>query len=377
MRKHSRERPPLRVAIAHDYLTQRGGAERVVLSMLRAFPGAPVYTALYAPDSTFSDFADHDVRPLWTNRIALLRRNHRLGLIAYPLAFGLTKLDFDVVLCSSSGFAHSIRASGHKIVYCYTPARWLYSESEAYISAWPLPVRKGLIAASPALRWWDRRSMRTASRVLTTSNAVVARIQAAYGSEAIRLPAPAGLETGQLDPVPGLLPGFVLNVGRLLSYKNVDTVLGAAMLRPQKQFVVAGDGPERENLLKSAPPNVKFIRSPTDDQLRWLYYSCSMIVSAAFEDYGLTPIEAAAFGKPVAALKRGGFLDTVVEGTTGLFFGEPHVDQVTAAIDAVAQRRWDPAAIQLHASEFSEGAFIENLRSAVWSTVGGGGRARR
>src|ERR1700738_4145867 len=107
------------VAIVHDYLTQRGGAERVVLSMLRMFPDAPLYTALYEPDSTYPEFAKYDVRPLVTHRIAALRRNHRRGLFLYPLVFSRLRIDADVVLCSSSAYSHGVRTSGRKVVYCY------------------------------------------------------------------------------------------------------------------------------------------------------------------------------------------------------------------------------------------------------------------
>src|SRR5262249_27546735 len=112
------------IALVHDYVTQRGGAERTALSMLEACPGAPLYTALYERASSFPEFANHDVRPLWTNRIPQLRSDHRRGLLLYPLAFSGTVVDADTVLCSSSGFAHGVRTTGRKIVYCHNPPRW-------------------------------------------------------------------------------------------------------------------------------------------------------------------------------------------------------------------------------------------------------------
>jgi hypothetical protein len=108
------------VAIVHDYLSQKGGAERVVLAMAQAFPEAPVYTSVYSPGATFPEFRDLDVRPLWTNRLGALRRDHRSGLPLYPLAFSSTTIDAEVTLCSSSGFAHGVRTTGRKVSYCYT-----------------------------------------------------------------------------------------------------------------------------------------------------------------------------------------------------------------------------------------------------------------
>src|SRR5437868_3905298 len=116
----------MRVAIVHDYLTQRGGAERVVLSMLKAFPKALVYTSLYDPNSTFQEFRNIEVRTLPIDRIGTLRRNHRLALPLLAPAFSQLKVDADVVICSSSGWAHGVKTDARKVVYCYTPARWLY-----------------------------------------------------------------------------------------------------------------------------------------------------------------------------------------------------------------------------------------------------------
>src|ERR1700719_2772719 len=123
---------PGAVAIVHDYLTQRGGAERVVLAMHRAFPAAPIYTSLYEPDLTFPEFRDVDVRPSYLNRSQFLRRQHRLALPLLPHAFSTLEVDAKVVLCSSSGFAHGIHTTGTKLVYCYSPARWLYKRADYF-----------------------------------------------------------------------------------------------------------------------------------------------------------------------------------------------------------------------------------------------------
>src|SRR5436189_353008 len=116
----------MRIALVHDYLTQRGGAERVVLSLTRAFPDAPLYTSLYDPAGTFREFADVDVRPLALNAIATLRQRHRLALPLLAAAFSRLEVPADVVVCSSSGWAHGAQVEGRKVVYCHTPARWLY-----------------------------------------------------------------------------------------------------------------------------------------------------------------------------------------------------------------------------------------------------------
>src|SRR5437588_3963985 len=116
----------LRIALVHDYLTQRGGAERVVLAMTRAFPGAPLYTSLYDPAGTFPEFANVDVRRLSLDSVPLLRRHHRLALGVLAPAFSRLRVHADVAVCSSSGWAHGAHVTGRKIVYCHAPARWLY-----------------------------------------------------------------------------------------------------------------------------------------------------------------------------------------------------------------------------------------------------------
>ena len=190
---------PGSVAIVHDYLTQRGGAERVVLAMHRAFPTAPIYTSLYEPDLTFPEFRDIDVRPTYLNRSQFLRRHHRLALPLLPHAFSTLEIDAKVVLCSSSGFAHGIHTEGTKLVYCYSPARWLYKRADYFRkiqdggngkagSTPPLHgihtsfvFRNALLAITPILRRWDRGAAATASEYYTTSSAVSDEISTVYG----------------------------------------------------------------------------------------------------------------------------------------------------------------------------------------------------
>ena len=367
-RRSARLRSMTTVALVHDYLTQRGGAERVVLSMLKAFPGAPLYTSVYEPEATFPEFGDHDVRPMWTNRIGALRADHRRGLPLYPLAFGRLRLDPepDVVVCSSSGFAHGVRTTARKVVYCYTPPRWLYGKAPAYLAGWPRPLRAACRLAAPGLRAWDRRSAHTADRYLTSSSTAAADILAAYNLTATVLPPPVQVDIkGEQQAVREIRPGFMLCVSRLLAYKNIDAVVAAFRSLPDSRLVVVGEGPERHRLMASAPPNVTVVGRVSEAELRWLYASCFGLVSAAYEDFGLTPIEAAAFGKPVAALRAGGFLDTVLEGQTGEFFLTPAPSSIAGALTRLLAHPWDPLALVTHAASYGEARFITELRSAA------------
>jgi glycosyltransferase involved in cell wall biosynthesis len=357
-------RPP--IAIVHDYLTQRGGAEQVVLSMLRMFPDAPVYTALYEPASTYPEFSQYDIRTLATNRIGVMRRHHRCGLLVYPFAFAAAHVDADVVLCSSSGFAHGVRTTGHKIVYCYTPPRWLYEEASSYLATWPTGVAALLRVVAPGLRRWDKRAAASADVYLTSSQAVRERIKRAYGIDPRVIPPAVRPLAGRTNrSMPGILPGFVLCVSRLLSYKNVEAVMAAFEHLPNSRLFIVGTGPERSRLTAMAGSNVTLLGRVGDEELGWLYSNCAGVVAASHEDFGLTPLEAASFGKPVAVLRSGGFLDTVVEGDTGIFFDEPDSLSIAEAVSGLLAQPWDNTAIHLHADSFLEDRFAECIRRAI------------
>lgn len=353
------------IALAHDYVTQKGGAERVVLSMLAAFPGAPLYTAFYDPSRTFRAFADHDVRTLPLDRLRPLRRNHRWSLPLLAPSFSRLSVEADVVLCSTSGWAHGLRTDGRKIVYCHSPGRWLY-QRDRYLRGSPRPLQWAVAGLAPSLERWDRAAAASANRYLTTSRSVQRRIEDVYGIEATLVPPPHAIDaTGPQEPVPGLAPGFLLCVARLLPYKNVDAVIAAFHHLGDHRLVVVGDGPERRRLEASLTPNTSLLGVIPDAQVRWLYANCAGLVAASFEDYGLSPLEAAAFGKPTAALRWGGYLDTMEEGTTAVFFDEARPEQVADSVRALLSRSWDRSAILAHAGRFDETAFIARLRTVV------------
>jgi glycosyltransferase involved in cell wall biosynthesis len=353
------------VAIVHDYLTQRGGAERVVLSMLKAFPGAPLYTSLYHAEGTFPAFRSADVRTLGLDRLPPLRRRHRLALPLLAYAFSRLEVSADVVICSSSGWAHGTTVRGRKLVYCHSPAKWLYS-ADRYLGASGALKKAPLALLRPYLLRWDRDAARSAHRYFTNSTYVREQVVALYGIEPRVLAPPYAVDPGGARRrADELEPGYVLCVSRLLPYKNVGAVVAAFRDLPERRLVVVGTGPEESRLRALATANVRFLGSVSDERLRWLYANCSAVVAASQEDYGLTPLEAAAFGKPAAVLRWGGFLDTVLEGKTGVFFESPTADAVRAAVADVAARDWDGQAIEDHAGRYSEQRFIERLRRVV------------
>jgi glycosyltransferase involved in cell wall biosynthesis len=374
------------VAIVHDYLTQRGGAERVVLLLAETFPDAPLHTSLYHPEGTYPEFAGLDIQTMPLNRFGILRRQHRLAFPVLAPSFSALRVDADVLLCSSSGWAHGTRTGGRKVVYCHAPARWLY-QAERYLGT---PQRSlgrpcggnspriradfltrsaramALRLLAPPLRRWDLHAATSADRYLTNSTIMADAIQAAYGREAEVLPPPPALTPdGPEREVFGLEPGYFLCIARLLPYKNVQVVAEAIRLVPGARLVIVGDGPARSDIESIAGPNVQFVSQVDDATLRWLYRNSVALVSASFEDYGLTPLEAACFGRPSVVLRAGGFLDTVVENRTGIFFDSLAPEDVAIAMKAATEQSWDQLSLQVHAEQFSAASFQRRIRQVV------------
>jgi len=294
-----------------------------------------------------------------------LRRHHRAALPLLAPSFSRLRISADVVVCSSSGWAHGARVEGRKIVYCHTPARWLY-QPDRYLRGGARPVQAAAGLLRSRLVRWDKRAAASADSYLANSTAVAERIRSLYRIEAEVVPPPPAITPeGPIDAPAGVEPGFVLCVSRLLAYKNVDAIVRAFAALPDERLVVAGTGPAEQELRAVAGANVTFAGRVTDAELRWLYANCRALVAASHEDFGLTPLEAAGFGKPTAALCFGGFLDTVEEGRTGVFFAEPTPEAIAAGVRELLATNWSAEAAVSSAARFSEARFVERLRGAV------------
>ncbi|MDN5655146.1 MAG: glycosyltransferase [Kocuria sp.] len=362
--------PDCPLAIAHDYLTQRGGAERVVLALHRIFPEAPIYTTLYDPEATFPEFRDADIRTSALNKIGLLRRNHRLALPLLPLVSTLFRVPARLPMVSSTGWAHGFRATGRMVVYCHSPARWLYL-SDQYMGEGAAARAVGLFlrVLKPSLIRWDKWAARRLDQPYIANSTVVRdRIRAAYGVVAPVVHPPQSVDSQEAQtPVPGFDAedgGFFLVVSRLLPYKNVHRVI-EAVRGTHHRLVVVGTGPLEQELRSRAPANVRMLHNLDDAQMRWCYAHCSAVVAVSHEDFGIAPLEGAAFGKPTIALRAGGFLDTVGSGETGAFVDSPTPAGIRRALDQFDPSRFDGEVLRQHAEEFGQARFEEQLRSIL------------
>lgn len=371
-----------RIAIAHDYLTQRGGAERVVLSLAKAFPEAEIHTLFYEPEQTYPEFREMRIRTSGLDRIGAFRRDPRITLPLLAPASSRMRIDADVVIASSSGWAHAFPTTGKKIVYCHSPARWLYLPDDYLGDAGPLdPKRIALKALTPYLTRWDQRAARTADQYLANSSVVRERIQRVYGIDAPTLfpPFSPAVAEGEQEPIAelagwagedGTEGGHYLVVSRLQPYKHVDAVIEAFAGMPERRLLVIGRGPEKQRLVDMAPLNVRLVEGLSDAQMRWAYANATALVAASHEDFGLTPLEAGAHGVQTIALKAGGYLDTVEQGVTGSFFDTPGSEAIADAVLSVKADAFGAAGvIRARVEKFSEARFVDAIRRAVTEVI--------
>jgi glycosyltransferase involved in cell wall biosynthesis len=347
------------VAIVHDYLNQPGGAERVVLEMASIWPDAPLFTSLYRAESTFPGFQGHDIRTSFLDRLPVDGRFRAL-LPLYPAAFSsFGVLDHELVISSSSGWAHGVRTSPESVhvVYCYAPARWLYTPDRYHSSS----LKQRLVSpiVSP-LRRWDIGAARRADGYIVIAENVRRRVIAAYGIDAEVVHPPVDTHRFRLRPRGDRL----LVVARLLPYKRIDLIIQAANQLGIGLDVV-GVGPSLEELRAIAGPSVTFHGRLPDDVITQLFEGCLAFCSAGQEDFGLAPIEALAAGKPVVAFAAGGALETLEDGRTAAFFHQSTVQDVLSAIRRVQELDTSPEDLAEDARRFSRSAFHTNLEAAI------------
>lgn len=333
--------------------------------MLKAAPDALVVTPFYEPSACYPEFRGVAMRTSPLNRVSAIRLRHRLTLPVMPLVMSQMHVDADVVICGTSGWAQGIRTDGRKIIYSYALTRWLY-EQDAYLKGAGVGRRAAARALAPLLEQWDRRTMATGHRFVTEGTVMRRRLAEIYGVEAEIIPLPHTLDTSApRREIAGLSEGFFLCASRLMPYKNVDVLVEAFAGMPQHRLVVAGDGPLLEVLRPSAPPNVTFLGRCDDDQLRWLYAQCCAVITAAIEPFGLTPVEGAAFGKPTVALHGGGFVDTVIDGVTGVHFEQAEPSEVRAAVSRFGDLTIDAGAVLDHSRKYDEATFVERIGALI------------
>lgn len=348
-------------AIAHDYLAQYGGAERVVAEWSRLLPDVPIFTLAYEAEATYPEFRDAAVStprfgrsPLFTSRIPTF-------LPVLPLMASRLRVESDGwLLVSSSGFAHGFPTTARKIVYCHSPARWIYEVAD-YRRGLSRAKRGALRVISPYLRQVDLKAARTATAYIANSKVTQARIARAYGVQAPVVNPPVGARAAGTAPNVAIPDEFALCVARARGYKNVALAVESAE-RAGVPLVVVGSGSE---ILTGG--SVYGLGRVTDAELSWLYARARVLIAVAQEDFGLTPVEAAWAGTPTVAIDAGGYRESVAHEKSGLLVADD-AQALAAGIREACGQTWNAGDIRAHAERFSPESHLLQIADIAEAT---------
>ncbi|MBI2463136.1 MAG: glycosyltransferase [Candidatus Spechtbacteria bacterium] len=359
---------PLRIALVHDFLIRYGGAERVLSAMHSLFPSAPIYTLFADKKIARERFADADVRASWLQRLPLFAHRHYKYLA--PLLISATEQfdfhDFDIVISSSASFTKGIITSPHTvhIWYCHTPTRFLWDFTQQY-AAQTQGFAGGIgRIALHLLRTWDFEAAQRPDYIIANSNAVRARVQKFYRRDAqVIYPPVTAPRNNLLNEVDVRRGEYFLIVSYLQKYKNVDIAV-EAFSKIGLPLVVIGDGPEREYLRGIAGNSITFLGAQSDAVVHEYLKECKAFVFPSDDDFGIAPVEAMLYGKPVIALRRGGVQESVMEGVHGEFFDDPDSAVLADAVRRLNKnyQNYDPEIIRRRAELFSQERFAQELR---------------
>lgn len=359
-----------RVAIVHDYLNQMGGAERVVAVFHRMFPDAPIYTTIVDRNRLLPELKDADIRTTFMQRIPGILKRFKHFFWLYPMAMRSMNLrGYDLVISSSSAYGKGAPAGPQTvhICYCHTPMRFAWDFSSYMESSGVPGVLKGIarIMVGP-LRAWDRATTRRVSQIIANSSIVQKRIKEHYGVTSPIIFPPVNITRFQVRP--DARRDSFLVVSRLNSYKRIDLAVEACT-RLALPLTIIGDGPDRKRLESLAGPTVRFMGRLSDEEVKDHMENCKAFLFPGIEDFGITPLEANACGRPVVAFRGGGALDTVKPGLNGEFFDEQTPESLSAVLKAFDDSRYNPEIIRRHAERFDESRFIYELSSLIGQEV--------
>ncbi len=357
----------MKVALVHDLLVSYGGSEQVLYELHTMFPDAPIYTTMYDPSRLPPRFANLPVRTSFLQHTPGASRHYAATVPLMRSAFRSFDLSgFDLVLSNAHAFAKAVRIppGAVHVCYCYTPLRYAWSHQREYLSTLPArpalePAARGVLSV---LRRWDLAASRTVHRFIAISEYVRQRIKRYYERDADVVYPP--VDINRFQPSTSKPGDAILVVSRLFAYKRVDAAVEACT-RLRLPLRVVGRGPELRRLRAMAGPSVTFLGEIDDRALEEEYRGCRMLLFTSDEDFGLTPLEAMASGRPVLALDRGGARETVRPGVTGQLYADAGVDALMEALQKFRESDYDARACVARASEFSPERFRTGIREVL------------
>jgi glycosyltransferase involved in cell wall biosynthesis len=359
----------LNVTLCHDWLTGMRGGERCLELLCEGFPQAPLYTLLCNPAAISDTLRRHPIHTSWVQRLPAIERHYRHLLPLFPSAIGRFRpAPADLLISTSHCVAKGIRpaAGTPHLCYCFTPMRYAWLFHDEYLGGHPLKK----LLARPLLAWlrhWDRATAPRVTRFVAISRHVQDRIRRFYGRESDVVYPPVDTDRWTPDGAPPA--DFDLIASALVPYKKLDLAI-EVYTRSGRALKVVGTGTEMARLKAMAGSTIEFLGWQPDAALLELYRRCRMLIFPGEEDFGIVPLEAQACGRPVVAFGRGGALETVKDGVSGVFFGEQTPAALRDAIGRCAATRWDAAAIRAHAETFGVPVFIAGLDKSIRAVRG-------
>lgn len=355
----------MKIALVHDYLSQDGGAERVLQAFHEIWPEAPIFVLFYDKDK-IKNFADVDIRESFLGRFPFIKSKYQWYLPWMPIATEKYDLsEFDVVLSSTSAFSKGVltKEDGIHISYCHTPTRYLWSDTHEYIQdlKYNFLVKLFLPRLIHKLRIWDRNSVDRVDNFIANSHTVYKRIKKYYRRKSDVIYPPVDLSSFYISQD---VEDYFVTGGRIVNYKRFDLVV-QAFNRLGYKLKIFGVGPALETLQKIAKPNIEFLGRISDVEKVNLLSKAKAFIHPQVEDFGITPVESMASGRPVIAYGVGGVTETVVPGTSGVFFYEQNWETLFDTIINFEKYSWDSEKIREHARKFDVNIFKQKIKDHV------------
>jgi glycosyltransferase involved in cell wall biosynthesis len=360
----------MRTCFVHEYLIDFGGAEQVLKGLLEIWPNAPIFTLIYDPEGNCKDIIQStEVIGSFLNKMPFARRKHRAYLPLMPLAIEQLELTgYDLVISASHAFAKGVITGPDQlhIGYTHTPIRYAWDMQKPYLAHAGLEKGvKGFFtrALLHYLRIWDMRTVAGVDYYIANSEFIARRIMKLYKRRSTVIHPPVEIDRFKIGEQK---EDFYITMARLVSYKKVDLIVRAFNQMPAKKLVVIGDGSELKSLKNIATNNISFLGFQSDDVVEDNLQRAKAFVYAAEEDFGIVPVEAQACGTPVIAFGKGGVLETVIPGKTGIFFYEQSPEAIIEAVNNFeASKPFDPFIIRKNAERFGKERFKREIKAFV------------
>jgi glycosyltransferase involved in cell wall biosynthesis len=364
------KKPEPRVALVHDFLLDLRGAERVFLALCDLFPDADIFTAVYDPAGTEGRFAHRRIHTSFLQKLRPDATSFRRLLPLYPYAMEAMDLSgYDLVLSSSSAWAHGVLPSENAVhvCYCHNPFRYAWNAREATLCARGPVMRAALGVVLQRWRQWDWIAAQRVDRYIANSETTRRRIARYFTRDAEVVHPPVEVERFS----PGVVGDHYAVLSELMPHKRIELAV-RAFNQLRRPLVIIGDGPDARRLRRLAGPTIRFTGRITDAEVARLLATSRALVVTATEEFGIAAVEAQAAGRPVVALDEGGVTESVQEGRTGVFYEQATPEALAAAIAAFDPFSVDPAACVANAHRFGREAFAREIRANVDQALAAG-----